>query len=163
MHDAVRQWVADKVAVRGPFVSVLEVGSRNVNGGVRDLFGDCVYEGVDLEPGDGVDYVCDATLGLPEGPYDCVVSCEVFEHAERWELILGHAAKALMPGGVLIVTAAGPGRPEHSAVDGAQLRAGEWYANVDPGVLSAELLHVGFTEIEIDLTGTDVRAVAVKR
>ena len=36
-------------------VSVLEVGSLDINGSLRDLFQDCNYLGVDVATGKGVD------------------------------------------------------------------------------------------------------------
>ncbi len=145
MHMAAYAFVERAVAALGPFCSVLEIGSRNVNGGVRDLFGDCVYEGVDKEPGPGVDWVCDATKDLPSGPYDCVVCCEVFEHEQEWPRIVERAARVLMRGGALIVTAAGPGRAEHSAIDGGRLHADEWYANIEPAALFERARIVGLS------------------
>jgi hypothetical protein len=150
MHPSAHDYVAEQVAKYGPFVSVLEVGSRNVNGGVRYLFGECVYEGVDIVDGDGVDFVCDATVWLPSGPYDCVVCCEVFEHVAAWPAIVDNAFKVLMPNGVLLLTMAGPGRTPHSAIDGGPVRPGEFYGNVQPDELLELLLEAGFTEVEID-------------
>jgi hypothetical protein len=164
MHAAAYEWVAQQVVKRGPFVSVLEVGSRNINGGVRDLFNghDTVFEGVDIVDGPGVDYVCDATIELPTGPYDAVVCCEVFEHCARWPQIVKRAHLALMDRGVVLLTMAGPGRPPHSAADGGQLGAGEFYRNVEPACLGRALRAAGFTNVEVDVLDTDVRAVAVK-
>lgn len=162
MHGAAHDWVAKQVAAHGPFVSVLEVGSRNVNGSIRDLFDGSVFEGVDVAAGDGVDYVCDATMRLPAGPYDCVVCCEVFEHCARWPDIVVNVAGVLMSGGVLIVTAAGPGRPTHSAVDGGALRAGEHYQNVAPAELVVAHVTAGLSGVVVDVDGHDVRSIAVK-
>lgn len=163
MHAAAHDFVAAQVAELGPFVSVLEVGSRNINGGVRGLFGDCVYEGVDIEPGEGVDYVCDATVWLPTGPYDCVVCCEVFEHEAGWPRIITNAHGVLMPGGVVLLTMAGPGRAPHSAADGGPLRGNEFYGNVQPDDLFDALSSAGFTEIVINVSEPgDVYAAATK-
>lgn len=68
---------------------VLDVGSRNVNGSLREFFQDEIksgqveYTGLDIVPGKGVDYV-------PESPYfwqlpcqfDYVISSSTFEHIE---------------------------------------------------------------------------------
>jgi len=43
------------------------------------------------------------------------------------------AFRMLEPGGMFVMTAAGPGRAPHSAVDGKGLQPGEHYANIDPG------------------------------
>lgn len=164
MHPAAHDYIANQVARRCPFVSVLEIGSRDINGGIRDLFDrhDTVFEGVDIVEGAGVDWVCDATITLPKGPYDCVVCCEVFEHLRGWPRIVRNAHRVLMTGGVLMVTMAGPGRVEHSAVDGGALRPDEWYRNVDPECLRRALGYAGFGEVDVDQAGADVRATGVK-
>ena len=65
--------------------AVLEVGSRNVNGSVRDILAPLVsrYVGCDLEAGDGVDVVADATRltdVFPPESFDVVISTEMLEH-----------------------------------------------------------------------------------
>lgn len=164
MHDAAHSFIARQVAARAPFVSALEIGSRNINGGVRDLLAnDCVYEGVDLTPGEGVDFVCDATVWLPKGPYDLVLCCEVFEHCADWPAIVANSFSVLMPKGVAMFTMAGPGRAPHSAVDGGPLRGAEFYANVQPSDLAAALVSAGFGDVELDASvHGDLYAVAVK-
>jgi SAM-dependent methyltransferase len=145
---------------------ILEFGSRNVNGTVRDLFpAPALYVGVDWADGLGVDYVGDAaTWQYPAGPvdggsshqgrasayklthpgstdeeafdatnqdaFDIVITCETFEHTDRWPLIIRNAYRHLRLGGLLIATAAGPNRQPHSAGDGRLLEKYEWY-NVD--------------------------------
>jgi hypothetical protein len=59
---------------------VLEVGSRYVNGSVRQLFGPCDYTGLDCTPGRCVDVVCLAHEYRSAAPFDVLVSCEAFEH-----------------------------------------------------------------------------------
>lgn len=164
MHAAAHDFVERTAIQFGPFCSVLEIGARDVNGGIRELFGDCVYEGVDIAPGAGVDFVCDASEFLPTGPYDCVVCCEVFEHTPRWPKIILNAAKVLMPGGLLIVTAAGPGRAPHSAVDGGPLRGDEFYCNVDPAALrvAVEEAGLGVWTCESNVSARDVYLAALR-
>jgi len=38
---------------------VLEIGSLNINGSIRDFFENCDYIGLDLEPGKDVDIICE--------------------------------------------------------------------------------------------------------
>jgi hypothetical protein len=127
------------------FESVLDIGGRNVNGTVRDLFPDSRYVTLDIAPGDGVDIVADAADWTPTSTFDAVVCCEVLEHTPRWPEILQTIAKALDLGGTAIITAAAPPRAPHSAVDGGPLRRGEYYGNVEPTLLAKEMAAAGFT------------------
>jgi SAM-dependent methyltransferase len=153
MHDAARQWVS-RHACQG---CVLEIGSRNVNGSIRHLFGPD-YTGLDIADGDGVDVVADVATWETDRRFDVVVCCEVLEHTDAPVIEAAH--RLLRTGGTLILTAAGPGRQEHSAVDGGPLRPGEYYANVDPDDLRRQL--AGWSSCEVDVANDDVRAVAVK-
>ena len=157
MHAEARAWV-EAHAPSSP-VAVVEVGGRNINGGVRDLFDAVTYLSVDLEGGPGVDVVADFATFTPEGRVDVVVCCEVFEHTESWRALCAHAAEVLEPDGQFLVTAAGPGREPHSAHDGGPLRGGEFYENVTPGDLS-DVLDGLFESVKVDQSGPDVRALA---
>lgn len=156
MHPAARDFVTTH---RRPG-SVLEFGSRYVNGGVRDLFGE-PYTGLDLEDGPGVDVVADAATYLHPTPVDVVVCCEVLEHTPAWREIIANAAANLVDGGLFILTAATDPRHSHSAIDGGQVHPGEYYGNIDPHDLTV-VLKEHFTEGHVDVLGEDVRAVAVK-
>jgi SAM-dependent methyltransferase len=130
MHVQAYEFV-QRHAPGGRGLAVLEIGSLDVNGGVRDLFDEVVhYHGVDVVDGPGVDEVADAAEWRATRTYDVVVSTEVLEHAPRWRDVITNAWDALAPGGRLIVTCATDPRPPHSAVDGWDLRPGEWYGNV---------------------------------
>ncbi len=156
MHDAALQWVA-KYALAG---EVLDIGGRFINGSPRDLFpGD--YTVVDLHPGPNVDHVADVCEWGSRNKFDVVLCLEVFEHTHRWPAILGAAHRLARTGGRLIVTAAGPGREEHSAIDGGPLRDGEWYCNIEPLELHRELSRE-WSDVTVDVKGEDVRAVATK-
>lgn len=157
MHAAAYDFVAEH-AIPQP-CRVLEIGSRNVNGSVRPLFSSCEYVGLDVREGEGVDVVADV-CEYKANKFDVVVCCEVLEHAKNWRDLIDAADRLIKKGGTLILTAAGPGRAPHSAFDGAELRAGEHYANIAPKELEAALK--GWAKVEVDVLGTDVRAVAVK-
>lgn len=98
-------------------LTVLEVGSRNVNGSYRGLIEPCAeYLGVDLVGGAGVDVVCDAAdLDRATGgrQFDLVVCTEMLEHAERWADVVHNLKAAVKPGGFLAVTTRSPGFPRH--------------------------------------------------
>lgn len=93
---------------------VLEVGSRDINGSVREAFSDSDYTGIDAEPGNGVDQVC---LGhefeAPAQSFDVVCSLETFEHDPHAPQTVANMLKLLRPGGLFFMTCAGEGRKEH--------------------------------------------------
>lgn len=155
-HDYVARFATDDE------VDVIELGSRDINGTVRDLFPNATYVGVDNKAGRAVDVVDDATTYKPRKKADVVICCEVLEHVEDWANIIDNAAANLCrKGGRFIVTAAGPRRAPHSAVDGGVLRPGEHYANIHPGDLADALEAAGFVDVEVDEFKTDVRATGV--
>jgi SAM-dependent methyltransferase len=163
MHPGAYNFVAYMARCLPPRRRVCELGSRDINGSVRGLFPGAEYVGLDIAPGPGVDVIADAATWKPEppNPFDTVVSTETLEHTPDAERICRNAHELLVPGGVFIVTAASDGRPAHSAVDGCQLREGEFYRNITPTVMRQWLEM--FCLVMID-TGNamDVYALAVK-
>lgn len=159
MHPEAAAFMALTARRLGPFGSVLELGGRFINGSVRCFFPGAAYLSVDITPGPEVDVVADATTWRPDERFDAVVCCEVFEHVEAADGFVATAWEALRPDGWLLVTAACPPRPAHSAVDGGPLRPGEFYRNVDPAMLARWL--VGWdAEIEVHDDRGDVYAAA---
>jgi hypothetical protein len=64
---------------------VLEVGSLDINGSVRQFFTGCEYIGIDLGQGRGVDVVCQGQdYDAPDNTFNTVISCECFEHNPDW-------------------------------------------------------------------------------
>lgn len=125
--------------------SVIEIGSRDVNGSIRGLFNGALYVGLDIAPGPGVDVVADGREWLPRRCVDTVVCAEVLEHCEEPEAIVRNASQMLVKGGRLILTCATTGRPPHSGVDGGPVRLGEHYQNVPLDTIR-EALCDGFSE-----------------
>ncbi len=155
MHPAAYQWVADHVA---PTYTVLDIGGRNINGSPRDLFSGSEYIAIDLYPGNGVDITADITQWETEQRFGVVLCCEVLEHVEGWRAIIDAAHRLCADGGLLILTAAGPGRKPHSAYDGGHVRPDEWYANIEPDQLTDAL--AAWSEVVVDVTDDDIRATA---
>ncbi len=119
MHYEVKQYVG---RIRESFPShfnacrVLDVGSRDVNGNIKDMFfADCDYKGLDLIAGDNVDIISSAVnwSSMNPYPYDTIICTEVLEHDYEWEASIAAMIAMLRNGGLLIITAAGPKRPEH--------------------------------------------------
>lgn len=93
-------------------VRVLEVGSLNVNGTVRDFFTDCKYVGVDVAQGPGVDVVCQGQdLDYQAATFDTVISAECFEHNPYWLETFVNMVR--MCDGMVFMSCATTGRPEH--------------------------------------------------
>ncbi len=138
---------------------VLEVGSRIVCGTCRGLFDDCNYTGIDMEPGPGVQIVVHAADYQTESLYDTVICCEALEHDKRWKETLASLVKLTRPGGLLIITAAGPDRVRHNDENG-------YYGNISQTDLKRNLKerelfsdHV----IRYDRGKLDIQMYAVKR
>lgn len=137
MHREVKDFVA---AVRRLHLKhfenahVLEVGSLDVNGSVRQFFSGCVYTGLDLTPGRGVDYVCHAKDWKKRGYYDTVISTEALEHDKHWQKTLRAMYAMTRPKrGLLVFTCAAPARAPHGTTQHAPEASpatNDWYRNI---------------------------------
>jgi len=95
-------------------VRVVDFGSKDYNGSLRDMFTNSLYIGVDISVGKNVDVVSAANKYVVTTPsYDTVISGEMLEHDEYWELSLKKMYEILLPNGLIVLSCAGPGRPEH--------------------------------------------------
>jgi SAM-dependent methyltransferase len=168
MHTEVLDWVGQFRTDED--LAVLDIGGRDLNGSTRALFPNAnPYHVLDLRPGPNVDVVADAADICAVNPYfkfgtyDLVLCTETFEHAKHWRDIIATAYAILRPGGWLIFTCAGPGRPAHSGIEAVQgLIDNEWYQNVSPEEIREELENQGWIEVETHLRGTDTQGKAVK-
>jgi len=89
--------------------SVLEVGSCDVNGSLRRRVEpySASYIGVDIQPGPGVDRLCDAAdLEATFGRecFDLILCTEVLEHVAEWRTAVQNIKAVLRPGGTLLLT-----------------------------------------------------------
>lgn len=158
MHAEARDFIRRQVS----HFSVLEIGSLDVNGNIRDLFAGWDYLGIDRIEGNGVDVVADGATFDTSKRFDVVVSCEAFEHAENWQAIVANVARLLRPGGYFFGTAAGPGRPPHKCDGNPLTDNSEWYANIEPLVLAKSLESNHLIDVIVEHRGTDVRWSARK-
>lgn len=93
---------------------VLEIGSLDINGSVRPYFTGGHYTGIDVGPGPGVDVVCEGQdYAAPDGSFDVTISCESMEHNPHWRETFENMLRLCRPGGLVIMTCAAMGRPEH--------------------------------------------------
>lgn len=122
-HPEQRAFVVAVRAVHPDYFAggrICEIGSRDVNGSIRELFHDSIqYLGVDYEPGPGVDRVGMAHTSLAgcRSQFDVVVTCEALEHDPAWRATLATAVRILKPGGLFVATMASPKRPRHGTTD----------------------------------------------
>ena len=156
MHPAARDAVARAVAAlqlhAEPLpLTILDVGGRDVNGHVRDLFPEALWTALDALAGPGVGILADITTWAPVRTWDVVISTETLEHVDGWPAAVATMAKALRPGGAMILTAATDPRLPHSGFDGGAVHPGEFYGNVDAGELRRVLVELGVT-VEVDVS-----------
>lgn len=153
---------------------VLDVGSNDLLGGPHTLLTTPRYVGVDLAAARNVDVVARGeALPFPRRRFDVTMSSECFEHARGWRRILVEMVAATRPGGLVVVSAAATGRPEHgttrsdggSASPASVARGEEWYRNLTPGRVRRSLVGLGLAAriVLVDRAAGDVYLVAVVR
>lgn len=97
--------------------NVLEFGSLNLNGSVREFFSDCCYIGVDLGKGKDVDVVSIAhEYSMPDQSFDVVLSCEMFEHDPYWTKSFSNMVRLCKSNGLIFFTCATIGRAKHGTL-----------------------------------------------
>ncbi len=117
---------------------ILEIGSFDVNGSIRQFFEKSTYIGVDLAEGPGVDIVCEGNkLDHPDNTYDVTLSCECFEHNPHWADTFLNMYRMTKQGGIVVFTCATTGRPEHGTTrtspavsPGSQSIGWDYYQNL---------------------------------
>lgn len=121
MNSAVLEFF--QKSVHGDLVkdkSVLEIGSRNINGVVTEYvksFEPAKYVGVDIIKDDNVDLVLDAKYldqHFAENTFDLVYSTELMEHVVDWKKVLHNKKTLLKPGGYLLITTRSKGFNYHA-------------------------------------------------
>ena len=132
-HKAQRDFF-ERVKVQFPAFfedkKVLDCGSLDINGSLKDLFTGGEYAGADIHEGPNVDIVS-ATHELPyDNELDVVISAEMLEHDEHWKASLQHMYKMLKPGGLLIISAASEGREEHGTKGLNWGTSPDYYGNI---------------------------------
>jgi SAM-dependent methyltransferase len=122
MHASVMAFVRERLENNhAAGKHVLEIGSYNVNGSVREIIEPmkpASYHGIDIRPGPGVDEVCDWTEREPNPNehYDLIICCEMLEHCKDWQVAV-ESMKDLPPPSELIITTRSPGFPLHEEPD----------------------------------------------
>lgn len=182
MHDAVIDFLRTVILNHGldrPHIRVLDIGGRRVSSAMfykgpqpYELFTDhACYLVLDLISGNDVDIVADATDPSDiferrpwlQNSFDVVVCTEVLEHVEKWWKILETAFVTLKPEGRLLLTCAGPGRPQHAGFNELDPPGDdEHYGNVSHPEVRETLELIGFKDVLTYQVGQDTQATAVK-
>lgn len=126
---------------------VLEIGSYDVNGSIRNVFNGTEYLGVDLFEGPGVDVVSSGhLLNLPPKTFDVAISSECFEHNPFWVETFKNMYRMTADSGMLIITCASRGRLEHGTTrttpemsPGSQKVGWDYYKNLREADFSKSL------------------------
>lgn len=149
MHDPARNFFMKMAPLVEPNSSIVEFGSLDINGKIKDLFSFSEYIGIDIVSGPGVDVVADASEWEPSHEYDAVLCAEVFEHTDKWPDICANAFRILRHGGRFIGSCAGVGRTPHSAIDGGEVRPFEFYKNIEESEMIDVLTEQGWVDIDV--------------
>jgi len=119
LYETVREYREGHLS--GTF-RVLEIGSRNVNGSVRDLFGGTDYHGIDAQAGEGVDTVLDIESENVHSLEnlikmiqwaDTVLLLETLEHVREFWKIIWLMNIYLPHGSFLVISTPTTGFPLH--------------------------------------------------
>jgi SAM-dependent methyltransferase len=116
-------------------VSVVDFGSKDYNGSLKDLFTKSDYIGVDISEGKNVDYISKCHQFISNKKFNTVISGEMLEHDEYWKESLANMYKLLRSGGLLVISCAGKNRPEHGTrrTDGHLYgTTQDYYMNLEP-------------------------------
>jgi len=131
---------------------VLEAGSLDINGSVRNFFTSCWYTGVDVGPGKGVDLISPIHEVKSPNEFDVVVTTEMLEHDTYWKESLAQMYENLKSGGLFIFTCAGPTRQEHGTkrtTPGDSPYTTDYYRNISIEDFRSILPEDKFTESKI--------------
>lgn len=130
MDGTTQQFVQSVLSTLPPRREVIEIGSLDVNGAVRQFLPDAYYIGVDMRAGKGVDVVADALVWRPSYPVDTVLCLNTIEHYRRQEGLIKACYEMLVPGGVLIFVGPVDPFPRHRMGEGTPRK--QFYRNVTP-------------------------------
>lgn len=149
MHTEQRKWCEDIRDARWWFFSdvlALDVGSADICGTNQDLFTYSCVLGVDVAEHQGVDIISRVhDLPFRADLFDTIICTEMLEHDRYWRKSIARMIEMLKPGGLLVITCAGPMRREHGTPrknpkDSLTAKIGdEYYGNLKKEDLEEEL------------------------
>lgn len=99
---------------------VVDIGSMNINGGIRDVCPPGVkFVGIDFAEGPGVDYVMSDPYQVPihDGQVDVVTASSTFEHSPMFWLLFLDVLRVLKPTGLFYLNVPSNGAFHRHPVD----------------------------------------------
>lgn len=119
MTPQIQNWVrASKLEYISNSGRVLEIGSKDINGTVRQYFNDAYeYIGIDMEEGNNVDIVLDShSIGFDNrvsGLFDIIICLETLEHDNDFFCTLQNIKYSLRKNGFFFLSTPTFGFPLH--------------------------------------------------
>lgn len=91
--------------------TIVEIGSQNVNGSLRDVAPPSKYIGLDFQKANGVDIVLENPYKFPieDGIADMVITSSCFEHSELFWLTFLEGVRILKTNGLFYINAPSAG------------------------------------------------------
>lgn len=121
LRTCLKKHVAPDQRFQNRRLSVLDIGSADINGSYRPIFDlmNVDYMGVDLVAGPGVDHVLDNPYSLPFGDakFDITFSGQTFEHADFFWKIFEEMTRVTRPDGLIVVITPSAGPVHRYPVD----------------------------------------------
>ena len=120
MHDTAMWWGKQFLQNYSISGKILEVGSYNRNGGLRDICPEgSEWVGADLEEGPGVDVVLEDPHKLPfeDSSFDVALTSSVFEHTEFFWELFKEQCRCVKPGGYVYINAPSGGEYHPYPID----------------------------------------------
>ena|SRR3990167_6441653 len=121
MIEQVKEFVREFWESHGPLDKILDVGSRDINGSVRQILDGLKWKGnftgLDMIDGTGVDIVMNAhDMGKKwkKPKFDLVTCVDTLEHDDRFWLTVQEMRKVVKPGGWMIITVPSLSHPFHA-------------------------------------------------
>lgn len=136
---------------------VLEIGSKDFSGQIRDLFKDAKeYIGIDMNGGSGIlRQDVDITMNAHDikkifkrESFDCVICCETLEHDKKFWITIENMKWVLKRGGWMIITVPGIHCPKHDLPNAYY----DYWRFMEDGLRS---FFEGFEKVQIERIGAE--------
>jgi SAM-dependent methyltransferase len=97
---------------------ILEIGSLDINGSIKDAFSGHEYTGMDIQNGKNVDIVSSShAINIKSDSFDVILSTSQLEHDIMFWLTFKEMCRVLKPGGYIYICAPSSGEYHGYPVD----------------------------------------------